>query len=342
MGAARRGQQVRVREYAEGPIGPGSFEVVDVEVPAPGPGEVLVRNTFTSVDPGMRLRLRADAPAGYFPRFPRGEPLDGVLTVGEVVDSRAEGFVPGDTVWHPFGWREWSLVEAGVDYMNGVARLQVLDTDGVAPQWYLGPLGSMGLTAYAGLSVAGGLDGGETIWISAAAGAVGSLAVQFALRRGHRVIASAGSAEKVAWLESLGATAFNWRAAPVAEGLASAASEGIDIYFDNVGGDHLEAALGALRPGGRVALCGSISDYESDPAGPRNLFQATAKELVLRGFRGSLHLDLRLPMQAEVRAMEAEKALVYEESVYEGLGSAPTAMVDMLAGRTAGKVLVRL
>ncbi|XKH52439.1 NADP-dependent oxidoreductase [Citricoccus nitrophenolicus] len=342
MGTARRNRQIHVREYADGPIGPEHFEVVEAAVPSPGEGEVLVRNTWTSVDPGMRLRLRADAPAGYFPRFPLGEPLDGVLTVGEVVESRAEGFAPGDTVWHPFGWREWSLVEAGVDYMNGVARLQVLETDGAAPRQYLGPLGSMGLTAFAGLSVAGGLAGGETVWVSAAAGAVGSLAVQFALRWGHRVVASAGSAEKVAWLESLGATAFNWRAAPVAEGLARAAPDGIDIYFDNVGGDHLEAALAALRPGGRVALCGSISDYEGDPVGPGNLFQATAKELVLRGFRGSLHLDLRAQMQTEVRAMVADGSLVYEESVYEGLDEAPQAMADMLAGRTAGKALVRL
>lgn len=342
MGTARRSRQIHVREYADGPIGPEHFEVVEAEVPSPGEGQVLVRNTWTSVDPGMRLRLRADAPAGYFPRFPLGEPLDGVLTVGEVVESRAEGFAPGDTVWHPFGWREWSLVEAGVDYMNGVARLQVLDTEGVAPQQYLGPLGSMGLTAFAGLSVVAGLTGGETVWVSAAAGAVGSLVVQFALRRGHRVVASAGSAEKVAWLESLGATAFNWRAAPVAEGLARAAPDGIDIYFDNVGGDHLEAALASLRPEGRVALCGSISEYEGDPVGPKNLFQATAKELVLKGFRGSLHLGLRAQMQAEVRAMVADGSLVYEESVYEGLHEAPRAMADMLAGRTAGKVLVRL
>jgi NADPH-dependent curcumin reductase CurA len=342
MGSERRNRLVRVREYAAGSIGPDHFDIAESDVPPPGDGQVLVRNTWTSVDPGMRLRLRADAPAGYFPQFPLGRPLDGVLTVGEVVESRAEGFAPGDTVWHPFGWREWSLVDAGVEYMNGVARLQVLDTDGVAPQSYLGPLGSMGLTAYAGLSVVGGLEGGETVWVSAAAGAVGSLAVQFALRRGHRVVASAGSADKVAWLESLGATAFNWRDGPVAEGLAQAAPHGIDLYFDNVGGDHLEAALAALRPGGRVALCGSVSDYEGEPVGPANLFQATAKQLTLRGFRGSLHLDLRPAMQEEVKSMMADGSLVYEESVYEGLEQAPRAMADMLAGRTAGKVLVSL
>ncbi|WP_168702520.1 NADP-dependent oxidoreductase [Gordonia paraffinivorans] len=339
---ARRGRQIVVRDYADDAIGPEHFEMVVAEVRGLEEGEVLVRNWWTSVDPGMRLRLRPDPPAGYFPQFKLGEPLDGVLTVGEVIESRAEGFSPGDVVWHPFGWRELSIVAADVNYMNGVARLQVLDMDGVEPQHYLGALGSMGLTAYAGLSMVGALSGGETVWVSAAAGAVGSLAVQFALRSGNRVVASAGSSAKVAWLESLGATAFNWRSTSVAEGLAQAAPEGIDVYFDNVGGGHLEAALAALRPGGRVALCGSVSEYESAPMGPANLFQATAKELTLRGFRGSLHLDLLPEMQSEVRSMVKDGSLVYEESIYDGLERAPEAMSDMLAGRSMGKVLVRI
>lgn len=342
MSHTKVSRQLVVREYASGNIGPEHFASVSVELPQLQDGQVLVQNTWTSVDPGMRLRLRPDPPAGYFPQFPLNQPLDGVFAVGQVLESRAADFPTGATVWHPFGWREFAVVDADVDYMNGVARLRKLDTMHAAPQKYLGPLGPMGLTAYAGLHVVDALGEPETIWVSAAAGAVGSLVTQLALRRGHRVIASAGSDEKVSWLKQRGAIAFNWRSAPVAESLRRLAPDGIDVYFDNVGGDHLEAALAQLRQNGRVALCGSIADYESAPIGPRNLFQATAKELVLKGFRGSLHLDLMDAMQRELGSMLIDGTLDYQETIYEGLDSAPVAMAETLAGKTIGKTLVKL
>ena len=156
-----------------------------------------MRNTWTSVDPGLRLRLRASAPDGYFQAFPLGAPMDGVLTIGEVVASRASGFATGDTVWHSLGWREYAVVRAADEAMNGIGTLRRLDLDGNAPQSFLGALGPMGLTAYAGLAVAGALGGGEVVWVSAGAGAVGSLVAQMARLLGHQVIASAGSREKV-------------------------------------------------------------------------------------------------------------------------------------------------
>jgi hypothetical protein len=201
----------------------------------------------------------------------------------------------------------------------------------------------MGLTAYAGLRVAGALGGGEVLWVSAGAGAVGSLVAQTARLLGHRVIASAGTTEKVRWLqETLGVAAFSHRDEELGPALRRLAPDGIDVYFDNVGGDHLEAALDSLRMHGRVALCGTVSDYESEPRGPGNLFLATAKHLTLAGFRGSLHLDLLPQMQAQVGEWLRDGRLVAAETVYDGLEAAPRALADMLRGRTRGKTLVRL
>ncbi|MBM7518506.1 NADP-dependent oxidoreductase [Nocardioides nitrophenolicus] len=338
--------QLHVTTYPTGPVGPEQFVVAQVDLPGPDElavGEVLVRNTWTSVDPGLRLRLRAAAPDGYFAAFPLGEAMDGILTVGEVVASRADGFAPGDTVSHSLGWREHAVVRAGEEAMNGIGTLRRLDVTSTQPQWYLGPLGPMGLTAYSGLAVVDALDGGGVLWVSAGAGAVGSLVAQFARELGHRVIATAGSPDKVAWLrDQAGVEAFSYRDEPLRAGLARLAPDGIDVYFDNVGGDHLEAALDALRPHGRIAMCGTVSDYESEPTGPRNIFLATAKHLTIQGFRGSLHLDLLPELEQRVGQWLRDGSVVYRESVYDGLASAPEAMADMLAGRTVGKTLVRL
>lgn len=334
----------QVRRYPDPDVRPECFELATVRLPDLGPGQVLVRNTWTSVDPGLRLRLRPDAPAGYFAAFPVGVPMDGVFTVGVVEQTTDPGFPVGTTVWHAQGWRTHAVVDVGEEAMGGIARLRVLDVDAAPPQAYLGPLGAMGLTAWAGLHVVDGLRGGGTIWVSAAAGAVGSLVCQVAKLLGHRVVASAGTDEKVAWLlDDLGVdAAFNWRSAPVAESLRAAAPDGIDLYFDGVGGEHLEAALDVARPFARFALCGSVSDYEREPTGPRNLFLATSKNLTLRGFRGSAHVDLLEQMQARLGGWLAEGLLQSRETVYDGLESAPSALADMLAGRTTGKTLVRI
>jgi NADPH-dependent curcumin reductase CurA len=338
-----RGRQVRVRRYPTGPVTAGDFEVVTADVPAPGPGEVLVRNEWTSVDPGLRLRLRPDAPAGYFPAFPLGRPMDGIMTVGRVLDSRAAGFAEGDLVWHAQGWREYAVVEAGRPQLSGLGTLTRLDAGPRPARHYLGPLGGMGLTAYAGLTVLGALEKPGVIWVSAAAGAVGSLAAQIARLTGNDVVGSAGSDAKVAWLrEQCRVRAFNHRAGTPADNLREQAPGGIDYYFDAVGGDHLEAALDHLRREGRVALCGSIAEYEGEPRGPRNLFLAVSKDLTLRGFRGSSHLPLLGPMQERVAAWLDAGELVWRETVFDGLDAAPAALREMLAGNTTGKTLVRI
>jgi len=340
------GREVQPVAHPRDELRPDHFHVVAVPVREPGPGEVLVRNTWTSVDPGLRVRLRATGPDGYFAAFPLKAAMDGIMTVGVIVTSRADGFAPGDTVWHAAGWRDYAVVRANEPALGGLGTLTRLDTALAPARWYLGPLGGMGLTAYAGLLAAAELRGGDVVWVSAAAGAVGSLAAQLAKLRGHSVIGSAGSAAKVAYLrDELGLdAAFDHRAAPVAASLRAAAPDGIDVYFDSVGGAHLEAALGALRRGGRVALCGAVSEYEraSGAPGPRNLFQAIAHGLTLRGFRGSAHMDRMAEMQREVAGLIRDGRLRHRESIVEGLEQAPQALARVLAGATIGKTLVRI
>ncbi|MDX6684613.1 MAG: hypothetical protein QOF86_741, partial [Baekduia sp.] len=265
-------REIQLAARPHGEPQPSDFRLVEVDVPDPGPGEVLVRNTYISVDPYMRGRMN-DAKS-YVPPFRLDRAMDGGA-VGEVVASEAEGLAPGDTVLHQLGWREHAVLPAD--------QVRKVDPAGISPSAYLGVLGMPGLTAYAGLTEVAGLADGDVVFVSGAAGAVGSLVGQIAKLRGNTVIGSAGSAEKVAHLtDDLGFdAAFNYKDGAVAEQLAKAAPDGIDVYFDNVGGEHLGAAIGALNWHGRVAMCGAISQYNSkEPTpGPRNLSQVVGKRL---------------------------------------------------------------
>ena len=295
----------------------------------------------------MRLRLRERGPEGYFVAFPLRAPMDGIMTVGEVVESRAEGFAEGDTVWHASGWRDYAVVTAGEEALRGLGTLRRLDVDGHRRRRRTSacsaPTASRRTRASCGWP---GLREGDEVWVSAAAGSVGSIVAQLAKLRGHRVVGSAGSAEKVAYLlDELGLdAAFDYHAGPVAELLREAAPDGIDVYFDNVGGDHLEAAIGALRRGGRIAICGSISEYDAaePPPGPSNLFLLVAKDLEIRGFRGSSHVDLLDEMQRELGALLRDGRLRWRETVVDGLEHAPDALARMMRGETVGKTLVRI
>ena len=218
--------------------------------------------------------------------------------------------------------------------------------DATPPRAYLGPLSWVGLTSFVGLLDVAELRDGDVVFVSGAAGAVGSLAVQIAKLFGNVVIGSAGSSEKVNYVRDvLGAdAAFCYRAGDVRELLRAAAPDGIDVYFDNVGGPHLEAALDALRPGGRVALCGAISAYDTGRPvpGPSRPIAAVTKGLTLRGFMARMYADRMAPFRADMRRWLAEGQIVYPEQVYEGMDQAPRALIDLLAGRNVGKVLVRL
>jgi NADPH-dependent curcumin reductase CurA len=340
------GREVQLVAYPRGEVAESDFQVVEVPVAGPAPGEVLVRNTWTSVDAGLRLRVREKQPEGYFPSFPLRQAMDGIMTVGEVVESRADGFAPSDTVWHASGWRDYAVVEAGKPALGGVGTLTRLDVTETPPSAYLGVLGANGLTAYAGLFRIAGLRDGDVVWVSAAAGAVGSLVSQMAKIRGHRVIGSAGSPEKVRYLlDELGLNAgFDYKSGLLPELLRESAPDGIDVYFDNVGGDHLEAAIGALRNHGRVAMCGAISEYDADepPPGPRNLFLLVAKNLTIRGFRGSSHVDLMQDMFRDIGGWLRDGRIRYRETVVDGLENAPAALARLMRGDTSGKTVVRI
>ena len=319
------------------------FALVDVELPAPGDGEVVVRNSFLSVDPYMRGRM--NDVKSYVPPFQLDEPMDGdavgvVEQIGEdAVDGNGSVIAIGDTLTHRFGWRTRSLVPA--------KATRVLNTSLAPAQAYLGVLGMPGLTAYVGLLRIGELAEGERVFVSAAAGAVGSLVGQLARLKGASlVVGSAGGPEKVSWLlDDAGFNAaIDYKATPIGKGLAEAAPEGIDVYFDNVGGDHLEAAITALRPRGRAAICGMISVYNAtEPApGPRNLPMIIGKRLTLRGFIVSDHADLRPQFEAEVGQWLAEDKIVWRETVVDGIDNAVNGFRDLLAGANIGKMLIRL
>jgi NADPH-dependent curcumin reductase CurA len=314
---------------------PEDFALVEVPVRAPGAGEIVVRNEYLSVDPYMRGRM--NDVKSYAPPFQLGAVMDGGA-VGRVVASAAEGFAVGDAVLHGLGWREYATVEA--------AKTAKLDAS-LPLNSYLGVLGMTGLTAYAGLLEVGSFKEGEVVFVSGAAGAVGSMVGQIAKLRGASlVVGSAGSPEKVRKLtEKLGFdAAFDYKAGPVAGQLAEAAPEGIDVYFDNVGGDHLEAAIGALKVHGRAVLCGAIAQYNDTepPVGPRNLALAIGKRLRLEGMLVGDHYALRPQFVAEVGGWLREGKLVVEETVVDGFENAVDAFLGMLRGANTGKMLVRV
>lgn len=312
------------------------FEVASVPLARPGAGEVLVRNEYLSVDPYMRGRM-IDAKS-YVEPYPLGEVMSGGA-VGTVVESDVSDLAVDDTVVHDHGWREYATVPA--------TEVQRVDTAVAPAAAYLGVLGLPGRTAYFGLFDAAAMRPGDTVFISGAAGAVGSLAGQFARLRGaRRVIGSAGSAEKVAYLhEELGFdAAFDYRDGSVREQLRAAAPDGIDVYFDNVGGEHLRAAIAAIQPFGRIALCGAISGYnETRPQpGPDNLVLAVGKRLNLRGFVVYDFAERTTEFEAQVARWVLDDEVRLRETVAVGIHNATTAFLGLFEGANTGKMLVRL
>nr|WP_239579364.1 NADP-dependent oxidoreductase [Microlunatus panaciterrae] len=314
-----------------------NFRLVETELPEPGPGEVLVRNLAMSVDPYMRGRMN-DGPS-YAPPWGLDEPATGGA-VGTVVSSRLPELPEGSLVLHYLGWREHAVVPAD--------QLTVIQpVEGVAPTRYLGVLGMPGLTAYAGLFRVAAFQPGQTVFVSGAAGAVGSLVGQFARLRGAgRVIGSAGSAAKVSFLtEELGFdAAFDYHDGAVVDQLRRAAPDGIDVYFDNVGGEHLEAAIDVANVHARFALCGSISGYNATekPCGPSNMSQITGKRLTLQGFLVGDHTDLQAEFAETVGGWLRSGRLQAPETFVDGLENAVPAFIAMMRGGNVGKMVVRL
>lgn len=310
------------------------FEVAETAIPDPAEGQVLIRNAFFSVDPYMRPRM--NDVRSYVAPFTLGEAMTGGA-VGRVVASRDERYAEGDWVLHYLGWREWALTDG--------AAVRRLDPEAAPVSTALGVLGMPGFTAWYGLFVLGRPQKGDTVLVSGAAGAVGSAAGQMAAIAGCRVVGSAGSVEKLAWLRDLGFDGvFNYREQSAREALAELAPEGIDIYFDNVGGDHLEAAIGALRTYGRVVACGSISRYnDAEPSpGPRNMFLVVTKRLRIEGFIIRDHYDRFGEFVAEASEWVRDGRLRYRETVVDGIENAPKAFLGLLRGENIGKMLVKV
>ena len=296
--------------------------------------EALVRNLFMSVDPYMRGRMNDGK--SYVPPFEIGKPLSG-SAVGEVVESRAGEFKPGDMVLSNFGWREYVVAS--------IKDLRLVDPAIRPLSVYLGALGMTGMTAWAGLNLVE-VKSGEIVFISGAAGAVGNVAGQLAKLRGCRVIGSAGSKEKVRFLkEECGFDgAFNYKTGPTLEQLNAEAPEGIDVYFDNVGGETLEAALSAMRVHGRIVACGSISGYneEKPKPGPNNLFNMIGKRLTMKGMIVGDWMDRRDEFAKEVGGYFRSGNLKNHETVVEGIDKAVDAFLGLFQGRNFGKMIVKL
>jgi NADPH-dependent curcumin reductase CurA len=313
-----------------------NFRLAETDLPELQDGQILVRNEFMSVDPYMRGRMNDTK--SYSAPFRLDAALDGGA-VGEVIASRSEALKVGDVVVHQLGWREYSVVDE--------ASATPVPASLAPTSAFLGALGMTGLTAYAGLLKVAEFKAGDVVFVSGAAGAVGSIVGQVAKAMGaSKVIGSAGSPEKVARLLELGFdAAFDYHDGPVAKQLREAAGErGIDVYFDNVGGEHLEAALAVLTVGGRVAMCGAISQYNStEPTpGPRNLALAIGKQLTLRGFLVGGQRQHAAEFAGKMAGWLADGTVRYDETIVDGLENAPKAFIDLLDGANTGKMLVRL
>jgi NADPH-dependent curcumin reductase CurA len=329
-------REIRLRERPVGLPTAETFEMAEAPVAEIKEGQFLVRNIWMSVDPYMRGRMMDRR--SYVAPFEVGQPLAGGC-VGQVVESKHERYRAGDYVLGMNGWREYWITSGA-----GVGKIDPK----LAPiQAHLGVLGMPGLTAYAGLLKVGALKEGESVFVSGAAGAVGSVVCQIAKAKGCRVVGSTGSAEKAAWLQSEAGVdeAINYRdAGDLTKAVAKALPEGIDVYFENVGGPHFDAALANMKDFGRIVVCGMISQYNATSAepGPSNLGLVIPRRLRIQGFIVTDHADLRDQFLADMGGWIGEGKLKWRETVVEGLDKAPEAFLGLFRGDNLGKMLVKI
>lgn len=325
-----------INDFPQGTPARELFELHEAELPALAEGEVRIRNTWLSVDPYMRGRM--SGVKTYIDPFVIGEPLEGAA-VGEVIESRDTHLAVGDKVQHMAGWRD--IAQLPGDQVEPLPGIQVPE------QAYLGVLGMPGMTAWTGLNRIAGMRDGDNVLVSAASGAVGSLAVQLAKARGGTVVGIAGAPEKLEWLESHGIKAVSYRdrdTQQLTEALRASCPEGFDVYYESVGGVCLEAALNTLRTGGRIAVCGMITRYnaEGPTPGPSNLAMVLIQRLRMQGFIIFDHWSDYPRFLEEVGPKVANGEIDYAETVEEGLERTPDAFLALFEGANTGKMLVRL
>lgn len=331
-------REIHLHSRPTGAPTPANFTLVETPMPRPGPGQFLVRNVWMSVDPYMRGRMMDRK--SYVPPFAIGAPLDGG-SVGQVVESQHDGFSPGDYVcgFASGGWREY--------WVSDGAMIQKVDPALAPLQSYLGVMGMPGMTAYTSLLRIGEPKPGETVFVSAAAGAVGSAVCQIAKIKGCRVVGSAGSDDKTRWLthEAGVDAAINYRTAgDLLTAVQRACPQGIDVYYENVGGPHLEVALELMNKHGRLVMCGMISAYNAvePPPGPRNLINVIGRSLKMQGFIVSDFLDMVPQFFMEMGQWVREGKIKWQETVVEGIERAPEAFLGLFTGDNIGKMLVRV
>ena len=314
-------------------VSPANFRVVEVPVPTPGSGEVLVRHTFLSLDPYMRGRL-SDAKS-----YTNPQELGAVMgggTVGIVEASNNPRFQTGDAVVGMGGWQRYSLSDG--------AMLRVVDAKAVPIQAYLGALGMPGVTAWYGLNRIIAPKAGETVLVSAATGAVGSVVGQLAKLAGARTVGVAGGPEKCAYAaKELGYDAWVDHKSPnFAEELKAALPDGVDGLFENVGGEPFRQAMGRINDFARVAICGLIASYEGEPTPAPDMGLFLVKRFKMEGFIVSDHMDLWPKAIGELVFLAAAKKLTWRETIHDGLENAPQALVELLRGGNFGKMLVKV
>jgi len=336
------GYEIHLKQLPVGIPTENNFKFVRVSVPAPKQGEFLVRNIWMSVDPYMRGRMRETK--SHLPSFQLNKPLEGAC-VGQVIESKNNQFKVGDYLLSNFGWRQYWLSTDG----SGITKV---DPNMAPIQSYLGVLGMTGLTAYVGLLKVGELrenNGDSTVFVSAASGAVGSIACQIAKIKGCHVVGSAGSLKKVKWLLDQARVdyAFNYKEVQdnISSELKKFCPNGIDIYFDNVGGKHLEAALDNMKTFGKIVLCGMISQYNlpaSQQSGPSNLFLAITNRLKIQGFIVRDHYHVLSQFHTSMSKWIRQEKIKWQETVVEGLENAPKAFIALFKGEHIGKMLVKI
>ncbi len=328
-------REIRLKSRPVGTPVAENFELASVELPAPGAGEVQVRNHWMTVDPYMRGRM--NDVKSYSPPFALGEAMQGGA-VGEVIASNDPSLKVGDLVQSMYGWREAFNAPAGA--------VQKLDTFGLPPQAFLGVAGMPGMTAWVGLLKIAAMKDGDVVFVSGAAGAVGQIVVQIAKIKGNTVIGSCGGADKVAYLKSIGCDeVIDYKAEKdLTAALNRVAPKGIDVYFENVGGEHMDAALAAARPFARFALCGMISQYNStgEMYGVKNLIQAVGKSIRLEGFIVSNSFQHLPEFLKDMSGWIQGGKVQWKETIDEGIENAPGAFLKLFRGENTGKMLVKL
>ncbi|MFG0263692.1 MAG: NADP-dependent oxidoreductase [Rhodopirellula sp. JB055] len=329
-------KQIELISRPEGTPQPSNFELRTAEVGPIQDGEILVKNQWMSVDPYMRGRMKDSD--SYVPPFQIDQPLEGGC-IGEVIQSQNAAYQEGDLVLGNLGWREYWTSNG-----DGITKI---DPNLAPPQAFLGALGMTGMTAWVGLHKIAKLQEGSTVFVSAASGAVGSIVCQLAKAMNCRVIGSAGKQEKIQWLkDKTGIDAvINYKEVDnLSQELATHAPDGIDVYFDNVGSDHLEAAIDNMNDFGCCVECGMIATYNATeaPAAPRNMFKVIAKRLRIQGFIVRDHMDAKDDFVHDMANLIQQDKVVWEETVTEGIENAPAAFMGLFNGHNLGKQLVRL